>query len=170
MPVDLKSKTDRELDRLIKNHHDKGRTAAPLCQAALAERARRKAPGVDIRKSLEQLYIAARERRCLCYKDLADASGADWSKVRYLVTGQLGDIVALAKEKGLPMLSAIVVNKPDVESGRMRGGALEGFAAAARWLGLDYGSAGALQEEQREAVFDAAQRHPNFTFILSGTT
>lgn len=81
------------------------------------------------------IWEAAREGRFVSYKDLADASGASWLKVHYEVGGHLGRVVEFAHRMGWPMVSAIVVNKPNVATGRMEPETLKGFVAAARDLG-----------------------------------
>jgi hypothetical protein len=58
---------------------------------------------------------------------LADASGADWGRVHYEIGGHLWRLVDYAHQKKLPMLSAIVVNKPNVATGRMEPDTLKGF-------------------------------------------
>lgn len=163
--MNLAGKTDGELSAIIRNHERVSRAHEPGCQAALAERARRAAPGVDLVTSLEAIHKAARERRFLCYKDLSEASKANWSKVRYKINGHLGDIVRMATAKKLPMLSAIVVTKPNIETGRMEGETLEGFVNAARGLGYIVEDAEAFLKEQQEAVFSAAQEHETFRFV-----
>lgn len=97
---------------------------------------------------------AARERRYVSYKELADASGADWGQVRYAIGQHMWDLVEYAHRMGWPMLSAIVVNKPNVTTGRMEPETLKGFIAAARDLEYDIGDdEEAFLREQQEKVF-----------------
>jgi hypothetical protein len=74
--------TDR-LRNLIVNHRTKGATRSPLYLDALRELERRTGGGLDFDKSYQTIRRAAGEKRFLSYKELADASGADWSKVHY---------------------------------------------------------------------------------------
>jgi hypothetical protein len=72
----------------------------------------------------------------MSYKDLADASGAEWSKVHDSIGQHLWSLVEYAHRRGWPMLSAVVVNKTNVVSGSMEPETLKGFIAAAKELGL----------------------------------
>ena len=81
---------------------------------------KRAVPGkVSISRSPTMRYGTLPSRVAVSYKDLADASGVEWSKVRYSINQHLGSLVEYAHRKDWPMLSAIVVNKPNVASGSM---------------------------------------------------
>ncbi len=110
-------------------------TREPRYLDAMAERARRKGNGLDFEKSMSLILQAAREKRCLSYKQLADESGADWGKVHYSIGGHLWDLVKYAHGKGWPMLSAIVVNQRNLPTGGMDPDTLRGFIEAAKLLG-----------------------------------
>ena len=84
MPIDVKELTGEQLQNLVDNHRKQNATGAPLYLAALSERQRRKGKGLDFEKSFQIIRAAAKERRFLSYKELADASGAEWSQVHYL--------------------------------------------------------------------------------------
>jgi hypothetical protein len=133
--MDLTKLTDDRLQALIENHRRLGRKDVPLFAAALEELNRRKRAGLDFHTSLRLLWQAARERRFVSYKDIADASGADWTRVRYLVNGHLWDLVDWGASSGVPMLSAIVVDKGNVDTGRKEPSGLKAFTDAARLLG-----------------------------------
>jgi hypothetical protein len=79
---------------------------------------------------------AAADQRFLSYKELADASGADWARVHYAMNQHLGDLIEYAHRRGWPLLSAIVINKDNVKSGNMADSTLQGFVTrrARSWL------------------------------------
>jgi hypothetical protein len=139
MPIDIQILSDDQLRTLIQNHRRKGATDAPIYVDELRELEKRKGKGLDFEKSFSIIKGAASQGRCLSYKELADASGADWAKVHYAIGGHLWNLVEYAHRRGWPMLSAIVVNKPNVTTGQMEPetlkGFVEGFVAAARALG-----------------------------------
>ena len=94
----------------------------------------------------------------MSYKDLADASGADWSKVHYSIGEHLWSLVEYAHLKGWPMLSAIVVNKPNVATGSMEPETLKGFIAAAKELGFSITDQEAFLRDQQNRVFEWARK------------
>ncbi|HEY4982712.1 MAG TPA: acyl-CoA dehydrogenase family protein [Pseudolabrys sp.] len=101
-------------------------------------------------------YPAA-EERFVSYKELADASGANWNQVHYSIGGHLWSLVEYAHRKGWPMLSAVVVNKQNVASGSMEPETLKGFIAAARELGFSITDEEAFLREQQRRVFEWAK-------------
>src|SRR5260370_41265962 len=94
----------------------------------------------SISRSRYPLYCRplAREARFLSYRELADANGADWSQVRYAIGGHLWKLAEYGHLKERLLLSAIVVNKPNVETGEMDPDTLKGFVGAARARLPDY--------------------------------
>jgi hypothetical protein len=85
MPIDIEKLSTPQIETLIQNHRTKKATEAPLYADALRELEKRKGKGLDFDKSLSIIWQAAREGRYLSYKELADASGADWLQVHYEV-------------------------------------------------------------------------------------
>jgi|GEM_PF-5358945 hypothetical protein len=75
MPIDVETLAIGQLENLIENHRRQGATNAPLYIDALRELEKRKGKGLDFDKSLSIILEAAKERRFLSYKELADASG-----------------------------------------------------------------------------------------------
>jgi hypothetical protein len=75
MAMDLSTKTDQELNNLIDNHRRKRLLRAPLYLEVLTERVRRRENGLEFVKSVRIILEAAREGRCVSYKQLAEASG-----------------------------------------------------------------------------------------------
>jgi hypothetical protein len=135
MSIDPLALSDSQLDNLIDNHRRHNKRHADLYIEALAERARRRGKGLSFEKSFDLILAAARQGRYLSYKELADASGAVWTQVHYSIGQHLWDLVEYADRRGWPMLSAIVVNKPNVATGDMDEETLRGFVGAARLLG-----------------------------------
>lgn len=157
IPILVENLPDDRLDNLIENLRNKNARDQPLYAEALRERERRRGKGLDFETSFSIVRAAAEKRRYLSYKDLADASGADWSKVHYQVGPHLLRLVEYAHVKGWPMLSAIVVNKANVESGKLDPGSLKGFVAAARALKYSVADPDAFLKEQQERVFEWAK-------------
>jgi hypothetical protein len=153
-PIEVHS--DQELRNVIANHRKNGKFGAPYYLAAMEELARRKGQGLDFQKSFDLIRKAGAERRFLSYKELADASGSEWSTVRYAINAHLGDLIDYAYGKGWPLLSAIVVNHQNVETGDMEPTTLKGFVEAARALGYAVADEKAFLREQQERVFEWA--------------
>ncbi len=147
--------SSQELENLVKNHRDRGRTDAPLYLQAFEELSRRKGQGFDFQKSLELIREAASQRRFLAYKELADGSGLEWSKVHYACNAHRGDLIEWAHRRGFPLISAVVVNQKNIETGSMEPATLLGFANAARGLGYEFTDDAAFLREQ-QMVFDWA--------------
>ena len=135
-PIVLADLTDQQLKNIIENYRRKGMTSDPVYVQALADQARRTGKGLDFKKSYDAIRTSAVEGRFMSYKELADASGAEWSKVHYSIGEHLGSLVEYAHRKGWPMLSAIVVNKPNVASGNMEPETSQGLHSGSKgaWL------------------------------------
>jgi hypothetical protein len=153
MATDLAKLSDQQLKNIIDNHRRKGATESSVYVNALAEQARRMGRGLSFEKSFAVIRAAAQEGRFVSYKELADASGADWARVHYSIGGHLWSLVEYAHRKGWPMLSAIVVNKQNVGTGEMEPETLKGFIAAARELGFAVTDEKGFLREQQDRVF-----------------
>lgn len=145
-----------ELRNLVDNHRDRDRTDAPLYLLAFEELSRRKGQGFDFEKSLGLIREAAAQRRFLGYKELADRSGLEWSKVHYALNTHLGDLIEWSHRRGFPLISAVVVNQKNIETGGMEPSTLLGFANAARELGYEFTDDAAFLREQQQMVFEWA--------------
>ncbi|MBB3173994.1 adenosyl cobinamide kinase/adenosyl cobinamide phosphate guanylyltransferase [Endobacter medicaginis] len=137
--MELSSKTDAELDRWIANHEERKLTETPLYRSLLEERARRSQLTHKLRidRSMELLKNAALMQVCTTYGALAQASDVPWSLARRQMDGANGHLDRLSDlchARGLPFLTALVVNQQDVETGVLKGEALRGFIACARRL------------------------------------
>jgi hypothetical protein len=153
MPIDIVRLSDDQLKNLIENHRRQKAIAAPAYVDALREWQVRKGKGLDFDKSFRIIKAAGREHRYLSYKELADASGADWGQVHYSIGNHLWALVEFAHRKGWPMLSAIVVNKLNVSSGKLDPETLKGFIGAARLLGYVVTDEEAFLRKQQDEVF-----------------
>jgi len=154
--VDVVALADQQLKALIDNHRQKAATDRAVYINALAEHARRTGHGLDFDKSFDVIRRAAAESRFVSYKELADASGANWNRVHYSIGHHLWSLVEYAHRKGWPMLSAIVVNKDNVDTGDMEPETLRGFLVAARQLGFSITDEQAFLREQQRHVFEWA--------------
>lgn len=83
------------------------------------------------------------------------------AKVRRQIPQQLGQLVTIAHERGWPLLSAILVNKEDLDSGRIEGTARDGFLGAARMVGIQVGDPDAFIRDQQKEVFAWAKDAPD---------
>ncbi|HLY55275.1 MAG TPA: hypothetical protein VKS60_06940 [Stellaceae bacterium] len=102
---------------------------------------------------IDLIRAAAARGRFLSYKELADASHADWNQIHCAMNGHLWGLVVYSHHKGWPMLSAVVVNKSNVATGNMDPTTLTGFAAAAQALGYAVHDEAAFLREQQLRVF-----------------
>lgn len=153
MPVDVTTYTNTQLENLIRNHRDKDATDVPLYQEALEELARRKGKGLDFDKSLAAIRQAASEGRFKSYGELAKASGCEWVKVRRAMNSHLYALVEFAHRKGWPLLSSIVVNQNNLDTGKLDPSSLKGFVTAARLLDIPVTDEEAFLREQQQKVF-----------------
>lgn len=160
MPIDVVKLSESELENLMENHRQKGATHLPAYIAAMRELERRKGKGLDFEKSYRLIIHAAKEERFLSYKELADGSEAKLASVHYSLGHHLGQLVEYAHLNGWPMLSAIVVNKPNVATGKMEPDTLKGFIGAARQLGHEVTDDEAFLKEQQKRVFEWAKKSP----------
>jgi hypothetical protein len=157
-PIVLADLTDQQLKNIIENYRRNGRLSDSVYVEALAEQAHRIGKGLDFNKSYNAILRSAAEDRFISYKDLADISGAEWTKVHYSMNQHLWSLVEYAHRKGWPMLSAVVVNKPNVASGNMEPESLKGFIAAAKELGLTITDEKAFLRDQQRRVFEWAKQ------------
>jgi hypothetical protein len=153
MPIDVSKLSDDQLKNVIQNHQRHKAKNAPTYIDALRECQVRKGNGLSFDKSFRIIKAAAKAHRFLSYKKLADASGAEWQKVHYSIGSHLWELVEFVQLNNWPMLSAIVVNKPNVSVGTMEPETLKGFIAAARDLGHVVTDEEAFLREQQAKVF-----------------
>jgi hypothetical protein len=154
--IDIASLSDPKLSSLIANHRRLGATSEPNYVAALAESARRSGGGLDFETTKTAIIEAARDRRFISYLDIANASGVPWNKIHRNVGRHLDELLEWCHRSGFPLLTAIVVNKPNVGTGRLEESALRGFVEGARRVGYSVIDSEAFLAEQQRRVFDWA--------------
>ena len=116
---------------------------------------------LDLKKTYRAILGAARDKRFISYGDLAKANDADWQKVRYEMNRHLGNLVKIAATHNWPMLTAIVVNQNNIETGTLDGTARDGFINAAEEFGFDVSNRAAFVKEQQLAMFDWGETAPD---------
>ena len=158
MAIEVTKLTDEQLSALIENHRVKGVTSAPLFHDAMIEQQRRGSLGLDLQTTVSALAQTARQRRFMSYKDVADANGATWNKVRFRMNKHLDDVLYYCHRNNLPFLTAIVVPKPNVKTGKQDDETLQGFIAGIERLGVAVTSADKFMEEEQQRVFDWGRR------------
>lgn len=120
---------------------------------------------LDLNKTYRAILDAARDKRFISYGELAEANDAEWKQVHFEMNSHLGELVRIAADKNWPMLSAIVVNKQNVTSGRLDGSAREGFINAAREFDFDVSDPADFVKEQQQATFAWAEHAPDELLI-----
>ena len=107
---------------------------------------------LDVERSTSAIMQAARNGQFLSYSDVAKANGLEWSfALNRNINKHLDEVLKKADGAGLPLITAIVVNKPNLKTGRLKGRALKGFIDCA--LRLDYevdDPSSFLADQQRE--------------------
>ena len=116
---------------------------------------------LDLKKTYRAILNAARDKRFISYGDLAKANDADWQKVRYEMNRHLGNLVKIAATHNWPMLTAIVVNQNNLETGTLDGTTRDGFINAAEEFGFDVSDRAAFVKEQQLAMFDWGETAPD---------
>jgi 5-methylcytosine-specific restriction protein B len=115
---------------------------------------------LDLERTYSTIRNAAQEERFVSYGDLAASSDAPWNNARRPMPRHLEQLVVIAKERGWPMLSAIVVNKEDIDTGKLDGSAREGLLSAARSIGIKVGDPEQFVKDQQQKVFAWAKNAP----------
>src|SRR3954451_3017023 len=124
---------------------------------------------LDLERTYNAILSAARREQFVSYGDLAAANDVPWNKARLPMPRHLEKLVIIAKERGWPILSAIVINKNDVETGKLDGSARDGLLSAARLIGVNVGDPEQFVKDQQQQVFAWAKNAPE-TLDLSQNT
>jgi hypothetical protein len=154
MPIDPKALDNRGLQNLIDNYRRKSATGEQIYIDALAEQAKRTGKGLSFSTTMRVIREAAAQGRYISYGELAEESGADWNQVRYAMGPHLDGLLEFCHRNGLPLLSAIVVNKPNLKSGKLDPDSLKGFVAGARRLGIPVTDDDQFLRDQQTKVFE----------------
>ena len=155
--INMASKSPDELKTLIANHERIGKTDTERYHQAVAELATRNSGELTLEKTVAAITVAAKRGIYISYKDVADANGAAANRVQFRIAKHLLEVSRHAHRMGLPMISAIVVNKLHVTDGKMEPKTLAGFCACARGLDIEVGDEAAFLQTQQRAVFLAAK-------------
>ncbi len=128
--VEKKARVD-SLQNTIANfvRHDMG--TDPRCLDARDALDRLQSGGLGFSVSLAAIREAAAAGRCISYGMLADASGVEWKKARRPIYRHLEALCVWANDQGLPLITAIVVEKDCVSNCHLSEGPLAGFLRAA---------------------------------------
>lgn len=162
---DVKTLSDDGLTNVIDNHRAKGAASQTLYIEALAEQARRKHGGLDFATTIKVLTEAAKCGTFVSYKQLADASGAKWSKVHWSVGPHLDSLIEYCHLRDLPILSAIVVNQTNVDDGTLEPDSLKGFVAGVRGVGISVTDGESYYREEHQRVFEWGRAQPDAKLI-----
>ncbi|ERP98187.1 hypothetical protein Q669_23615 [Labrenzia sp. C1B10] len=114
---------------------------------------------LDLEETKKAVLSAAREGRFISYKQVAEASGEDWIKVRRQMPQHLKDLISFGHSQGWPVLSAIVVNHDNLQTGRLEPDSLKGFVSAARELGYSIDDEEGFLRAEQDKVFAWAASH-----------
>ena len=158
--IDPTSLDDAGLKNLIDNYRRRAATDQKIYIDALAEQARRKGKGLNFETTMRVIGDAAAEGRYLSYGELAEASGASWNRVRHAIGPHLDSLLEYCHRNGLPLLSAIVVNKPNVISGNLEPESLKGFVAGAHRLGIAVVDNQKFLRDEQNKVFAWGRSRP----------
>ncbi|TPN53892.1 hypothetical protein [Mesorhizobium sp. B1-1-7] len=150
-----------QLENLVANYRRGGRESDPIFPAILAARERLKSPALDFQTTLAVIRQAAVAGHFLSYKQIADESGADWSRVHWQMGDHLTRLCEYAHRRGWPLISAIVVNGDHVGSGDLKPDSLAGFISVARELGLSVTEPDEFLREEQQRVFQWANTVAN---------
>lgn len=118
--------------------------------------------GLCVERSTAAIMAAASEGLYLSYADVAAASGLEWSLgLSRNINKHLDEVLKRADVNGLPLITSIVVNKPNLKTGRLDATALKGFVKCANGLGhqvSDLNAEAFLAEQQQETFTYATSR------------
>jgi hypothetical protein len=137
MAVDLESKATKDLETIVANCVRLERTTAPISADANRILEARRTGEYNLEKTIAMIRQSGRLGSFLCFKDIADASGLNWARSRRRIFPHLDEVYRYTINKGWPNLTAIIVNKENIETGEMTADNLKGFLRAIQALGWD---------------------------------
>ena len=162
--MNLKDKSNDEIESWITNHEKKGATGTDQYKALLEERARRNSTGLNADKSLLHLIETARQTKFTTYGDVAKASGVSWNVARHAMNGEgghLDNLLDICHARGMPLLTALCVNQQSVDTGELSDDSMKGFIKGARRLGYAVTDERAFLRECQQASFLWAKGQEN---------
>ncbi|NKX63733.1 GIY-YIG nuclease family protein [Labrenzia sp. 5N] len=158
-PADYSSE---ELNNLIFNYRRLKKTDDPYYAELLDESGRRTGKGLDFDTTMRAVLKAARDGRFISYGELSEASGVDWSTVRYAMNRHLQELIEYCHHQDWPLISSIVVTKDNLQTGAMDEGTLNGFVAGCKTVGYVIADPEAFLREQQNKVFKWAAEFEQF--------
>lgn len=145
--------SNEQIQTLIANYRRLNRTEDQKFADLLAEEARRKGRRLDLSTTFDVVSKAAREGRCISYGQVAAASGVEWSSAHRAIGPHLDQLLQACHQRGLPLLSAIVVNQQNIASRRLEPSALKGFIDGVQRLGIAVTDAEQFLHDAQDRVF-----------------
>lgn len=149
------------LENLIHNYEKNGLRSDQKCIVAIEELDRLKSGGLDLRKTVEAIRSAARLQTFIAYAAIAEASSLPWKQARRPMNPHLDELCRYAHARGWPLITAIVVDAPNLATGEMSQSALDGFIRAANRLEIHVG--------RDERVFLRGQQEQTFVWAGKAT-
>ena len=151
---DFSKITDEGLQNLLDNYRRAKKMTEPYYREVLAELARRKGKGLDFATSIDVIGRAAKAGRFISYGEVAQASGAQWNRVRRAIGPHLDELLEYCHLNGLPHITAIVVNQQNLNTGELEPDLLKGFITGVRRLGVPVTDEKTFLREAQQQVFD----------------
>jgi len=157
MSFDLKSLTADQLKSLIANYERKGETKSQTYVEAVSVLDSKVSPGLDLKTTVKILVEAAKTPRFISYGEVAEANSSNWQQVRRLMPTHLDNVLSYCHQRHLPYLTAIVVSKPNLTTGRFDPENLRGFVNGLRRLGLSVTNPEEFAQAEQTRVFNWAK-------------
>lgn len=157
--MDVKKLSEQGLKNVIENHQREMAFDRPEYAAALEELQNRRSPSLDLDRTIKCILASAKTDHFLSYGDVAKANGCDWSSVRRQMPRHLDLVLAKAHARGAPLITAIVVNDSNRQTGALEESSMSGFVAGAERLGLKVDDAEAFLRAHQSATFEFAKHN-----------
>lgn len=153
MAIDPTAQNAEQLATLIQRYQERGLTARPEYAAYVEAYATKAAPKLKLDTTISAIRRAAQLKEFVSYGDLAKSNGVEWSSVYRLMPKHLDSILWKCHHLGWPLITAIVVNKPHLQTGLMELESLAGFSGGARRLGVSVVDELAFLRAQQQLTF-----------------
>ncbi len=157
--MDMTKKTDQQIQNLIDNHRRAGKLEAPLAVAAIEEQAKRN-KSFNFKAGIDFLLRAARERRAVNYRQVAEAGGVlkpgDTWHQHMARKIPLSQIVDYAHTHDMPAITALIETTQGVTDS-----ILAGFQKGLDDTGIRVPIGMTIEEfyrSERQRVFDWATK------------
>ena len=150
----LAAKSVDELKNIVENHRKRNIISSELYLQAVHELELRQGKGFNLEKTISLVSEATRHRRFVSYKEVAAESKVPSSQLHYGIGRHLGALCRYTHGKGMPLLSAIIVNSEHVKTGSMNEETRLGFIKLAREMGFLITDEDAFLKAEQERVFE----------------